>query len=410
MATTSSPLPRWLEPLDRDRLGRVLSVLSDREAKREHARSATRHADRFGRGVRAMLPSGNKVPHKHQEHFSVEIGSRPQNKYENRYLAIEPFDRTRVDVGGRYLNANWVRELHGGRWWIATQAPLPNTAHTFLSMFLQPDTHPPPSLAPCDSLLGGSRPCRLRTAVQLTLSHEHGRPKAHPYFPDEIGSSYIVPPPDDAPPTTPALRITLEAQEAVPSASCVKSTIRLARCEVPEVGQDSPLYHQATEFDAPVRFTHLLFQEWPDFGVPEGPEEKARLLRFARLVAEVNLQPPPYTPREQPFHPEPPITVNCSAGIGRTGSFIALSSLLRSHGLLIPAYKPSKASDFPPLHPSPLGPLPDDVAQDDVATEIDSLREQRTSMVQKPEQHFLVYELLLAAYREKEAISGSQRD
>ena len=408
-------IPAWLYPFDRDKLSAALHVLAEREYKREFARSATRH-EREGRAARlraAMNANGSgyggpHVPQEHRAHFSVEVGSRHENRYENRYYQLEAFDRTRVEVEGRYLNANWVRELYGGRWWIATQAPLPNTAYNFLSLFLQPDTRPPPALAPPDSFPGGPRPCRLRTAVQLTLHHEQGRPKAHPYFPDEIGKSYVVPPPGDAHPSSAAaLKITLETQERVREASCIRSTLRLVRCEVPRVETDSPLYTQSAELGGAVRFTHLLFEDWPDFGVPEGPEEKARLLTFARLVASVNLSPPPSSPRrtpndDEPTHPEPPITVNCSAGVGRTGSFIALCSLLRSHGLLIPEYRPCRPKDFPPLPPSPLGPLPPEAADDEAVAEIDSLREQRPSMVQRNEQQLLVYELLLAAFHERD--------
>ncbi|KAK7695088.1 hypothetical protein QCA50_002278 [Cerrena zonata] len=92
--------------------------------------------------------------------------------------------------------------------------------------------------------------------------------------------------------------------------------------------------------------------------------------------------------------------VNCSAGIGRTGCFIAISSLFRKYGFLHPptssSYGPSK--EIPPLPPSPLGPLPEEFTKDLVAQEVDSLREQRPGMVQRPSQVTIIYEMLMAAF------------
>ena len=480
MPSTPNLTPSWLDAIinSHTHFDHIHSVLAARESKRERARSATRHSYNSSRRRRSLIGSSivaisRQPPREVLEHFSVETGSKEENLKLNRYYAIEPFDRTRVLVGGsstescrskdenekagkaagveedgRYLNANWVRELHGGKWWVATQAPLPNTAHTFLSLFLQSQTRPPRKLsgmkhdngnagsgsgsnsgagASTDPNAPWEGPCRLRTAVQLTLMNEGGRPKAHQYFPTEIGQSYIIPPHSHHAHTHThththarschsrshdrAIKITLEEQITHPHASAVQSTLRLVYCQDPPGEPDEHRWSRAEEVGTPVRVTHLLFSSWPDFGVPEGPEEKAALLSFARLVEKVNreippeehLLHPPYNAHAHAYksHPNPPIVVNCSAGVGRTGSFIAINSLLRSHGLLLPVYPPSSLSDFPPLHSSPLGPLPEDVAMDKVATEVDSLREQRTSMVQKSEQMMLVYELLAAAYHEK---------
>lgn len=94
-----------------------------------------------------------------------------------------------------------------------------------------------------------------------------------------------------------------------------------------------------------------------------------------------------------------------SAGVGRSGAFIALSSLLlrdrdrdQSRGLV----KPDHAI------PSPLGPLPlSDADPDaDVARTVDALREYRGMMVQTEEQLGLVYEVVRAERAER----GRERD
>lgn len=70
-----------------------------------------------------------------------------------------------------------------------------------------------------------------------------------------------------------------------------------------------------------------------------------------------------------------------SAGIGRTGAFLALSSIL------LPP-KPPLPSDK-----SPLGPLPEEIREDRVAGTIDQMREYRGMLVQTEEQMQLVYDL-----------------
>jgi protein-tyrosine phosphatase len=73
----------------------------------------------------------------------------------------------------------------GGKWWIATQAPLPRTIHPFLSLFLSPISNP------LDPSLGQFS---VRTIVQLTRDVEAGRKKADPYFPTVVGTSTVVNP------------------------------------------------------------------------------------------------------------------------------------------------------------------------------------------------------------------------
>ena len=255
-------------------------------------------------------------------------------------------------------------------------------------------------------------PCRVRVAVQLTKSVEKGTTKADPYFPSRVGASYIIPAPAET--GAPGLKVTLEEQEQLPLECCTKSIVRVVECNA--VPGTEPHHYDRNretveETGEPVYFTHLLYTHWPDFGVPDGPEEKAGLLAFARLVEETNRLPPPRHPQNAPYHPYPPKTVNCSAGIGRTGAFLALTSLLRAHGMLLPSSGSGAAVHPETLHaltPSPLGALPVEMKEDEVANEIDSMREQRPAMVQNPRQMALVYELLCAVYHEAEARAQQQ--
>ncbi|EPT03393.1 phosphatases II [Fomitopsis schrenkii] len=391
MATTPSSATEWLKHAHSSpHFSAVIRTLSERERARNTVRTASRQRSTSKSQRNPYTPAHilSALLHKtdHVEHYSVSVGARHDLQPCNRYVDITPYDRTRVVVSprgvergsssssdGRYLNANWVRELAGGKWWIASQAPLPNTAHAFLSVLLRPVAHPAVQAVPC---------C-VRTVVQLTQNVESGMRKAHAYFPDVEGQRWVVPP-DEGDAELP-LDVTLQKTAYVEDAKCLVSTVSVA----PQGGR-------------PVVFKHLLYASWPDHGVPTD-EDRASFLRFVRFVEEVN-RDMSVQPERDALDPDPPVIVNCSAGIGRTGSFIALTSLLRIYGFLLPPASPLSSDDRVwKLTPSLLGPLPEELREDLVAQEIDMLREQRPGMVQKAGQVAFIYEMLLAAFEEREA-------
>ena len=59
---------------------------------------------------------------------------------------------------------------------------------------------------------------------------------------------------------------------------------------------------------------HFQFTTWPDHGVPERPQT---LVRFVKAFREK------VTPEQRP------VVVHCSAGVGRSGTFIALDRILQ---------------------------------------------------------------------------------
>ena len=59
---------------------------------------------------------------------------------------------------------------------------------------------------------------------------------------------------------------------------------------------------------------HFHFTTWPDFGVPEPPQT---LVRFVRAY------------RERISSEMRPVVVHCSAGVGRSGTFIALDRIIQ---------------------------------------------------------------------------------
>ena len=106
---------------------------------------------------------------------------------------------------------------------------------------------------------------------------------------------------------------------------------------------------------------HMLFLAWPDFGVPEN-EDRAALLELIKLSNEKN---------GSIAHPR---IVHCSAGVGRSGTFIALEHLLAELAA---------------------GNLDSITDQDDPIFDcVNRLREQRIYMVQSELQYTFLYEFL----------------
>ena len=107
---------------------------------------------------------------------------------------------------------------------------------------------------------------------------------------------------------------------------------------------------------------HYLFAGWSDFTKPEGHDRDALLELTSATAAAAK-------------SPSNPRVVHCSAGVGRTGTFIALDHLLRALGS-------GKLLD-----------IVDDTA-DAVFDTVNQLREQRMMMVYNDLQYQFIYEVL----------------
>lgn len=79
-----------------------------------------------------------------------------------------------------------------------------------------------------------------------------------------------------------------------------------------------PLYNvnfQEAEVDTkPLSVTHFHFSAWPDHGVPA---DKTCLIQFIQRVR-----------KDFQYYDTPPLVVHCSAGVGRSGTFIVLDSMM----------------------------------------------------------------------------------
>ena len=124
---------------------------------------------------------------------------------------------------------------------------------------------------------------------------------------------------------------------------------------------------EVTDGDAAKVVHHYFFSSWPDHGVPQG-ENVARLRRLVEDIARQS-----GTDRGEQ---ECEVWVHCSAGVGRTGTFIALSSL---------------------FYPQPRTYETDDLEAfggDPIAETVEVIRRSRNILVQAPQQLKLIYDMM----------------
>lgn len=141
---------------------------------------------------------------------------------------------------------------------------------------------------------------------------------------------------------------------------------------------------------------HLLFVGWPDFSVPEGENRNAML---NLITKSASLNHPPNVPETSSFPLDAssdqkaqsaasPRIIHCSAGVGRSGTFIALDFLL-AH-----------------LDRGNLNSVPDDV--DPILDTVSAMRKQRMMMVQSEAQFLFLYDVMRLAWLQHHRTSDTE--
>lgn len=214
--------------------------------------------------------------------FPRTEGQRPENKSKNRYKNILPFDRTRVKlkdvdrsvVGSDYINASYIKgEAQGvGNDYIACQGCLKATVPDFWQMMWENDS---------------------RVIVMTTAVVERGKNKCAPYWPTQDGPA-------------------VQGKYTITPVS--------AREEPDFILREMTLIKEGAK-EPPRRILQYHFKSWPDHGVPREP---GAVLQFLITVnRELDQQ------RAHLGAKLGQMVVHCSAGIGRTGTFIIIDMLLR---------------------------------------------------------------------------------
>ncbi|XP_029909443.1 receptor-type tyrosine-protein phosphatase beta isoform X2 [Myripristis murdjan] len=198
----------------------------------------------------------------------------PENRGKNRYNNILPYDSTRVklsyvddDPCSDYINASYIPGNNFRREYIATQGPLPGTKDDFWKMVLEQNVH---------------------NIVMVTQCVEKGRVKCDHYWPFDHDPLYYG-----------DLIVQMLSESVLP-----EWTIR----EFKICSEEQLNYSRL------VRQFH--YTVWPDHGVPETTQS---LIQFVRTVRDyINRTPG-----------SGPTVAHCSAGVGRTGTFIVLDRVLQ---------------------------------------------------------------------------------
>ena len=193
--------------------------------------------------------------------------------------------------------------------------------------------------------------------IMLTPTEESGRPKCFQYFPLDADSGPFV--------------VKASGHADNPEAG------ELSFVELFEYGSHTQMRRLHLTFGSETRVIwHLFFMAMADFGVPE-VEDRPEILNLMKLSAEKN------TNRDSPR------IIHCSAGVGRSGTFIALEYLISQLGTgLITGAQPADDPIFDVVH---------------------QLREQRMMMVQSDLQYQFLYEVLaeeLEKYQAAKRMSG----
>uniref|UniRef100_A0AAQ5YLU7 protein-tyrosine-phosphatase n=1 Tax=Amphiprion ocellaris TaxID=80972 RepID=A0AAQ5YLU7_AMPOC len=205
---------------------------------------------------------------------TMDVARLPENRGKNRYNNILPYDSTRVklsyledDPCSDYINASYIPGNNYRREYIATQGPLPGTKDDFWRMVWEHCVY---------------------NVVMVTQCVEKGRVKCDQYWPADREPLYYG-----------DLVIQMLSESVLPEWTIREFKITSeSGCTYPRV------------------LRHFHYTVWPDHGVPESTQS---LIQFVRTVRD-------YVDRS----PSTGATiVHCSAGVGRTGTFIALDRVLQ---------------------------------------------------------------------------------
>ncbi|CDI98041.1 protein tyrosine phosphatase receptor type [Echinococcus multilocularis] len=259
--------------------------------------------------------------------LTMEVGAHPENQLRNRYKNVLPFDHNRLKLTKKYALADLCTMDESDP--KATPLAL-NALSDYVNASLIPSTPPllsincataKPECRSCPNVyVAAQAPKRcsvalfwqaiwdsnVRVIVMLTRLHEREKEKCWPYWPRKHDNR-------DGDGEGDGLNSELCSATYGNFAVTLQST-ETGFCYIRRV---LVIHNKAVENTIPRRVIQLLMTSWDDFKVPRKDDFYIFLKKYWDDLKAMNRQS------------VGSVLVHCSAGVGRTGTFIAIDMLAR---------------------------------------------------------------------------------